>query len=492
MRTLPDHPKNLYFMGIGGTGMAACAGLAQEAGFRVMGSDMPLYPPMSTLLDTLGLTIRSPYQEANLKAETPDLVIIANAISRGHPELEYVLKHQIPYTSFPGFLEHYFLTNRKVIVVAGTHGKTTTTSWISHALIELGKAPGYLIGGIPLGKDRGYALGQGELFVIEGDEYDTAFFDKGPKFLHYNPSYLVLNNLEFDHADIYQDLSAIKQAFRQLIKLLPPTGNAIANLDEAHLMDCLAQVPKEKLCTTSQKTSAASVHLLKATPTQDGSRWLATFQTQQFGELSIRSALIGPHNMANLANALGLLLTLKDSGELSLDPPSLIAALESFQGVTRRLQKLTDSKGILVFEDFAHHPSAADTVIKTLKTTYPHKRLVVVFEPKNATSRRNIFVDRYAEVLSQADLVFLGAVPPDQRIPEAEKMNTFVLAQQIASQAQAFDSNDSLLTELKRTTKPNDVVVFMSPGGFANIQHRFKSFLETPPPSPPPQEKTVP
>lgn len=470
----------LYFIGIGGTGMASVAGLAQQAGFEVEGSDNPLYPPMSTMLESLKIKVSSPYSEDNLKGKNPDLFIVGNALSRGHPELELALASGTPYTSFPGFMGQAILNKRENIVVAGTHGKTTTTSLMTHSLMALGVDPGYLIGGIPKGFSSGFSLGKHPLFVIEGDEYDTAFFDKNSKFLHYRPRYIIFNNLEFDHADIFADLSAIERQFSQLLDLVPDSKNIIANWDDPGVR---AVIQKSKYADHVTKVSTAGkfpecdVVVKDVMAGED--YWECSLQVKSWGIIPVKTSLIGQHNIANIAQVVACINQLQKGGLLpQVTIEALSKAIASFAGVSRRLELIASESGVDIYEDFAHHPTSVGRVIDSFRLSHPAKRLVVAFEPRNATSRRNVFMQDYAKSLGQADQVMLGYCPVDSRIPEDQRMNTQQLADMIGPKAKAFDDNGSLLDQLAASLIENDVVIFMSSGSFSGIQYQISDRLK--------------
>ncbi len=469
-----DH---VYFMGIGGTGMASVAGLAQEAGFKVTGSDANIYPPMSTMLESLHIPVLTPYSAENLKKANPKLVVVANALSRGHVELEALLASGIPYTSFPAFLGENFLEKRKAVVVAGTHGKTTTTSILTYILLQLGWDPGYLIGGIPRDLPQSFALGKGPLFTIEGDEYDTAFFDKNSKFLHYRPKYLILNNIEFDHADIFKDLAAIEKQFTDLLALIPNKRNVIANVDDPGVAKLLMQLGiRDQVTAVAAKGESPEAHvkMLGFEAPKSGDLWTVKVQFDDGQTATLKTQLAGPHNAANLTQVLACIRQVYKNGDAPDFPVQKIAkAVEQFQGVQRRLDKLSSVHDVEVFEDFAHHPTAVKVVIESMRALYPDRRLLVAFEPKNATSRRSVFMKEFAKSLSLADRVFIGACAIDQRIPADQRMNTGEMARMIGAEATSFDDNEALLDSLLKTAKPHDTILFMSSGSFSGIQYRI-------------------
>lgn len=474
----------IYFMGIGGTGMASVAGLVQASGHKVVGSDKNLYPPMSNMLDELKIRVHTPYSPKNLQLEKPSKVVVANVLSRGHEELEYALDQEYEITSFPALLGQMFLKEAESIVVTGTHGKTTTTSLTAFVLSQLGEDPSFLIGGIPKDFSHSFKKSDGRLFVIEGDEYDTAFFDKGPKFLHYHPRYLLINNIEFDHADIYSSVEEIKKRFQEIISLVPNPENIIANGDDQNVLDCLKRCNvhrKAHLVSLKNDALDCSVRLLNLSlnPQAMGTEWTAVYRTKLFPAIKITTSLPGYHNQSNISQVLGLIDALSQSG--AIRKPSqedLAEAIHSFQGVTRRLELLEEVDGIKIYEDFAHHPTAVGKVIEGLKKSSPSTRLLVAFEPKNATSRRNIFADRYVQTLASADKAYIGACPEDKRIEKSHKMNTSMLAEKIGPSARAFNNNEELLSAMANEVKPGDAIVFMSSGSFSGVQYKLANLIK--------------
>ena len=477
---------HLYFLGIGGTGMATVAGLCLEAGWHVSGSDAGVYPPMSTMLAELGVKVRTPYQASNLDGVRPDLVVVANVLSRGNPELEQVLAMGIPYTSFPALLGSLFLESRRSIVVAGTHGKTTTSSLLAHVLHELGEDPSFMVGGIPRNFPRSYRLGRGETFVIEGDEYDTAFFDKGPKFLHYRPKHLILNNLEYDHADIYPNLEAIAAQFRKVAALVKKPRSIIANADDPGMTLLLrdGSLPPDvtRVATLGQaKDCDVAVTATTAEVGPQGDQvWRARLVTKGLGTFEVATGLSGRHNLANIAQVVACLINVDHEGGLrqALDPQKLAAAIASFKAPKRRLDLLASHAGVDIYEDFAHHPTAVGLVIEGLKAVYPNRRLMVAFEPRSASNRRNVFEDAYARTLNLADRVYIGECLADQRIPPESRFDPGRLTAAIGSKAQFYASNAELLLGLKRDLAEGDLVVFMSSGSFSGIQHHLAKDLK--------------
>jgi UDP-N-acetylmuramate: L-alanyl-gamma-D-glutamyl-meso-diaminopimelate ligase len=470
-------PQKLYFMGIGGTGMAAVAGLCQSYGYEVLGSDGGIYPPMSDLLSELEILVMTPYDPKNLEKSNPDKVVVANCLSRGNPEVELMLTNKIPYTSFPALLEELFLKHMTSIVVTGTHGKTTTTALIAHMLRELEADPSFMIGGLPKNFPRSFHLGKSELFVIEGDEYDTAFFDKGPKFLHYRPDFLILNNLEYDHADIYESLEQIVEQFCLLVELVKNPRHIIANIDDANIVRVLQSTNLLDHVTKVSVSGNKSADLYLKSYESKGS-WSFQLVVKDIGELSGTSPLMGMYNLSNIAHATAVVLRLRESGFLAgITDEAIMGAIASFAGVARRMDHLFEKDGIDIFEDFAHHPTAVKSVIESFRRSYPDKRLIIAFEPRGASQRRNTFLDEYAKTLALADRVLIGECPVDKRIDEGRRMDTRVLEAMIGNKAKAFSTNSELGSYLASTLTSGDAVVFMSSGSFSGVQHQIAKNL---------------
>jgi UDP-N-acetylmuramate: L-alanyl-gamma-D-glutamyl-meso-diaminopimelate ligase len=491
----------VHFTGIGGTGMTAVAGLAQSAGVSVTGSDGPIYPPMSTILESLGIKPFEGYHKTNIEKPRPDAVVLANAISRvdgslqTNAELEALFTANIPVYSFPGFLRAFFLRQSMNIVVTGTHGKTTTSAAIAHALQQLEYDPSWLIGGSPRNFERGFKLGKKNLFVLEGDEYDTALFDKGPKFLHYEPRITVVNNIEFDHADIYPDINAITQEFERVMRLTTTLkGIVVANSDEEQVRNLLESTECIAITFGTQAGSGKFPH------------WeVKGFETTRSGmivrvvapggqEHEFRTGLFGLHNSLNAAATLAALHAfhllqekpegytadklLKASNELSASAVARWGeTLGSFLGVRRRFELLFQDDHISVFDDFAHHPTAVHGTLQAFRDyhnlTAQTGQLKVCFDPRNATMRRSILQNDLSQALALADRVYVGKVAKDLRIPEEQRMNSGTLCKQIGEKASAFESNEDLLSTALSEVTPGDTVIFMSSGSFDRLPHLF-------------------
>jgi UDP-N-acetylmuramate: L-alanyl-gamma-D-glutamyl-meso-diaminopimelate ligase len=472
--------STVYFLGIAGTGMASVAGLCQEAGFKVCGSDQAVYQPTAGQLEASGIPVFTPYHQSNLERVNPAVVVVGNAISRGNPELEYWINAGRPLISFPQLLGEYFLSRKTSMVITGTHGKTTTTALSAHVLSQLGEEPSWLIGGVPQDNRPSYHVGKGSVFVSEGDEYDTAFFDKGAKFLHYRPQVVLLNNLEHDHVDIYPDFASLLTMFGRLIDATHAQGGAIvANSDSPGVIQLLAakglpvEGSAERLLTVSAGTGPRKNGITYGESRYQAAeqRWCAPVFTERWGTLEITTKLPGQHNIANIAGMLACLSLLADRGQLKggWGKSELLAAVESFPGVKKRCEFLGSFRGAPVYHDFAHHPTAVAKMIEIFANLHPDRRLVVAFDPKNASSRRNVFAPLYAEAFKRADVALIGACREELRIPADQRMNTQELARNIGPSAHAFQDNEGLLTWLRAHAEEGDVIVFLSCGDFSNI-----------------------
>jgi UDP-N-acetylmuramate: L-alanyl-gamma-D-glutamyl-meso-diaminopimelate ligase len=454
-------PLHFHLSGIGGAAMAPLAGMLAESGHRVTGSDAGVYPPASTLLDSLGIRWTNGFNAANLNP-APDIVVIGNALSRGNPEVEAVLDHKIPYRSLPQALEEFFLPGHDSLVVTGTHGKTTTTSMLSWILHHAGRHPNFLIGGVAENFGRSFGLGGGNEFVLEGDEYDSAFFDKAPKFLHYHPREIILTSLEFDHADIYENLAAIELQFRRLVNLVPRHGRIVAWGES------------ETVRAAVQK-AYCPVETYGFTPGVD---WLAgdleivdgetRFRVSRNGSevARVKMALSGRHNVLNAVAALAIAHGRGVSGE------AVASAMAEFRGVLRRLEVKGESSGVLVVDDFAHHPTAIRATIDAARHRWPGRKLWAVFEPRSNTMRRRVFEKDLAESLATADAAVLGAVNRANLLSDAERMSPARVLESIRGagrKAEGFDSVEEIAEYVADKTRPGDLVLVMSNGSFDGL-----------------------
>jgi len=449
--------------------MSALAGLLSESGCRVTGSDRPLYPPTSTLLAGLGVEVRSGYDPAHLDP-APDLVVVGNAISRGNPEIEEVLDRRMPYCSMPQVIAERFLAQRHPLVVAGTHGKTTTTSMLAHILFSAGRDPGFLIGGSPLDLPANYRVGSGAEFVIEGDEYDTAFFDKGPKFMHYRPGTVLLGAVEYDHADIYADLEAVRTAFRRLVNLVPRRGLLVVNEDDPIARELSRAAP-------SRVEGYGLEHGVWRAEAIDETERGARFDLRRGDApvMPIQLAVSGGHNVLN---ALGAAAAAADRG---VTPAEIRRALETFRGVRRRLERKGEIGGVVVLDDFAHHPTAIRATLAAVRARYPGRRVWAVVEPRSWSMRKNVFQTELAESLRGADRVLIARVFGEAAIEEADRLDPHRLVSELVrggGMADYVEAVEEILRTLSAEARAGDVITIMSNGGFDGLPERLVTALE--------------
>lgn len=450
--------------------MASLAGLLKQRGFKVTGSDAAAYPPMSEFLASMNIPVAQPYAETNLKPR-PDLVVVGNAISRGNVELEYVLDERMPFRSLPDVLHEYFLRTREPIVVAGTHGKTTTTSMLAWIFRSAGKDPSFLIGGIAENFGGSFALKQGKHFILEGDEYDTAFFDKGPKFLHYFPQAIILTSVEFDHADIFRDLDEVKKAFRLLVNLVPRKGKIIAYDGHVNVDDCLTRAfaPVERY--GMNKDSFWRIINIEYGPAstawsvfREGNHW-ADFQFP----------LAGEYNVLNATAAAAL------AAHYGIEPPVIADALKNFKSVKRRLEVKAEINGITMIDDFAHHPTAIAETLRALRTRYPSRRLWAIFEPRSNTLRRKVLQKELVNSLALADQVIIASVFKAETIPEDQRLTTSAVVAGLKREgkpARELADADAIIAAVVPELRSGDVIAILSNGGFGGIYEKLPRKLE--------------
>jgi UDP-N-acetylmuramate: L-alanyl-gamma-D-glutamyl-meso-diaminopimelate ligase len=465
---------HIHLSGICGTAMASLAGLLQLEGHRITGSDKAAYPPMSDLLRGLGITVQEPYAEANL-TPAPDLVVIGNALSRGNPEVERVLDERIPFTSMAALLREEFLVGRESLVVAGTHGKTTTTSmlaWIFQVAARETPAlePSFLIGGVAENFGTSFQLRPTRTFIVEGDEYDTAFFDKGPKFLHYFPDALILTHVEFDHADIYADLEAVKTAFKRLVNLVPRRGLIVAYDGSENVTECVERA----LCRVERYgfSEGAEWSIRKLRHELGLTRWEVWRGGALWAELEM--SLAGEHNALNATAAAAL------ASERGVSKEAIQAALAGFKSVKRRLEVRAEIGGITVIDDFAHHPTAIRETLRALRAVFPQARLWAVLEPRSNTMRRKVLESDLVASLRLADRVALAGVYQQQRIPEAERLHPEEVVRALNAEgreAELFQDADAIANGIAPRLAPGDVVAILSNGGFDGIYEKLPARL---------------
>ncbi len=467
--------RHIHLSGICGTAMASLAGLLQLEGHRITGSDKAAYPPMSDLLRSLGISVAEPYADANLDP-APDLVVIGNALSRGNPEVERVLDERIPFTSMAALLREEFLMGRDSLVIAGTHGKTTTTSmlaWIYQVASRQTPAlePSFLIGGVAENFGSSFQLRPTRTFILEGDEYDTAFFDKGPKFLHYFPDALILTHVEFDHADIYADLAAVKTAFKRLVNLVPRRGLIVAYDASENVTECV----QNALCRVERYglSESADWQMRNLRYVDGATHWEVWHGGTLWGELEMSMA--GEHNALNATAAAALAFG------RGVSKQAIIEALATFKSVKRRLELRAQVAGINVIEDFAHHPTAIRETLRALRSVYPQSRLWAVLEPRSNTLRRKVLEQELVASLRLADHVVLAGVYQQQRIPDAERLHPEDVVRRLNDEgtpAELLPDADAIVNGIAPRLVPGDVVAILSNGGFDGIYEKLPNRLK--------------
>src|SRR5450631_1359205 len=456
--------KSVHFTGIGGTAMASAAAAMQDKGFVVTGSDQNVYPPMSTFLAGKKIEVINGYAEKNL-AHKPDLVVIGNAISRGNPEAEFVLDHKLRHGSLPELLAEFFIRGKRSIVVSGTHGKTTTTSLLAWIFEHNGLNPSYLIGGIPNNFLQGARFTDSEWFIIEGDEYDTAFFDKRSKFIHYQPEIAIINNLEFDHADIFENLDAIKKTFSHFIRLVPRNGLLLGNGDDTNLKELLnvTHCPVKKFGLGGDY--AVYAFNIRYGPTATEFEIPSfKFHLNLVGELNVRNALavIGAAKYCGLKNH------------------QIQSAFDTFKGIKRRMEVKGIAGGVTVIDDFGHHPTAIRETLKALRLRYAKDKIWAVFEPRSNTTRRNVFQAELAESFADANAVVVSEVARLEQIAADERLNPEKLMQDLKAagkDAAYLPDVDAIVTHIAKGAQGGDVVVVFSNGGFGGIHGKLLARL---------------
>ena len=445
--------------------MGSVAAALQERGFKVTGSDENVYTPMSIFLEKKGIALKEGYRAENIPADA-DVVVIGNAIKRGNSEVEVVLSRKLRYLSLPEVLQNYFLRGRHNLVVTGTHGKTTTTALLAWIMEKAGRKPGYLIGGLPKNLGQGARLNDSKYFVIEGDEYDSAFFDKRSKFLHYLPELLIVNNIEFDHADIFNDLDEIKLSFRRLLNIVPQNGMVLVNGDDPRCVevarDCLAQMIEVGF----SKNCAQRIR--DVTYSAGGSRF-------KLGEGTFEIPLIGEFNVRNAAMA-AIAARFYDVSKTKIDN-----AFKSFSGIARRQEVRGEARGVKVIDDFGHHPTAIAHTLQALRHRYRGHRLWAVFEPRSNTTRRAVFQQQLPDALKLADGVFIAQVAKLEQIPEEERLNPEAVVNAIAKAGPPafYEQNaDAIVDRIVPMLRPKDIVAVFSNGGFDNIHEKLLERLK--------------
>ena len=471
VESLPAETETIHIMGVGGTAMAALAGMLVDAGYTVSGSDgNKVYPPMSDYLASIGVNPMEGFHAANLDHD-PDLVVVGNVVRATYDEAIALQQRDLPYISFPALLGARFIAGQRSIVVAGTHGKTTTTSIAAWLLESSGNKPGFLVGGVMANFDRTARASRGTHFVIEGDEYDTAHFDKGPKFLHYRPTTAILTSIEFDHADIYRDLEHCQESFRQLMGIMPEDGCVVARMDH----EAVAEVASEAACEVRRygrdqewdgviESVDTTTGMMTFSVLHNGKRW-GTFE----------SCMVGEHN---LYNQVGIAAALDREG---IAPSALERGFRSFKGIRRRQEVRGEPGGVTVIDDFAHHPTAVELTLGALRLRYGGRRLWAIFEPRSNTSRRNVFQDAYSRSFDAADLTVIATPFNSSSIDEAERMDPAQLVRDIRARGnEAFNWPDAtaIATMVAANAQPADVVAILSNGGFDGLHDKLIERLQ--------------
>jgi UDP-N-acetylmuramate: L-alanyl-gamma-D-glutamyl-meso-diaminopimelate ligase len=459
------NPKKYYLVGICGTAMASLAGMLKSKGYFVSGSDSDVYPPMSTYLDELGIRVYNGYKSENLLDATPDIVVIGNAVSRGNPEVEQVLDSGIRYQSMAETVKELFIRGKHSIVVSGTHGKTTTTAMLAWMLEVARRKPSFLVGGIAENFGGSFQIGKGHEFVIEGDEYDTAFFDKGPKFLHYLPQILLLKNIEYDHADIYPDIESLKIAFRRVINIVPRSGLIIAGVDSPIVREL---IPAAFSRVAEVGIQQGDWRARDIAPANEGMGFRVFHKDVHVGDFTI--PMLGTFNVQN---ALGVIVAGK---ELGIENGRIQKGLSSFKSVKRRLELRGEVERIRVYDDFAHHPTAVLETLRAIRERYPTDRIWAVFEPRSHTSRRKVFEQEFIKSFDPADTVVVARVFGSGKLAPDEELSPDAVVEGVRARgkiAETFDTTDEIVDYISRNATPGDQIVVMSNGGFDGIHRKL-------------------
>ncbi len=473
----PGSVRRIHLVGVAGTGMGAFAGMLKAAGYEVTGSDQNVFPPMSEMLAAWGIPVLTPYSPANLDTAKPDLVIIGNVLRRVNPEAAEVRARRLPQMSFPAALGSFFLRDRHSVAVAGTHGKTTTAALMAHVLVAAGRDSSFLVGGVTRNYGASYRLGAGPHFVVEGDEYDTAYFDKGPKFLHYRPRTAILTSVEFDHADIYRHLAHYESAFDRFVRILPADGLLAVSAAYPNAVGIARACPARVVTYAASGGSADYVpRTLAFGP--EGARFEVVEGGRALG--SVRLPLGGAHNVEN---ALGVVAAARGLG---LGFEEIREGLATFAGVRRRQEMRAEVGGVTVIDDFAHHPTAVRETIAAVRGLYPGRRLWAVFEPRSNTSRRNIHQEEYARAFTGAARVGLKVPEPHDMVPADQQLDVAKLV--AALRAQGIDASadkevNALVEQVAGGAQAGDVILVMSNGSFGGFLDKLLVALERPRPA---------
>ena len=465
--------KHIHVIGIGGSAMAPLAGMLREHGYRVTGSDSGVYPPASILLESLGIPFFHAFEAAHLHP-APDLVIVGNIIARGNPELEETLDRKIPYRSMPEILEEVFLPGKHSIVVSGTHGKTTTTAMLAWIFHVAGKNPTFLVGGIAENFGKSYGLGQGAEMILEGDEYETAFWDRGPKFFHYHPDDLIITSLEYDHADIYADFDVYQLAFKRLVNLVPRSGRVVIWGDAAQSGPALRAAAAKAFCPVITYGFSSENDWIASEPAvvNGGMQFRVSHKGEVFSEFTL--AATGRHNVLNAVAA-----TVVAQGR-GISAAQISRAFSSFQSVRRRMDVKGEPRGILVVDDFAHHPTAVRATIEAARGRWPGRKVWAILEPRSNSMRRKIFQDALPQSLALADEVILGGVFRAQQLGDENRLDPQTVAASVRAlgrPAKVIAGSDAIVEDLSARAHAGDLLLIMSNGSFDGLCEKLMKRL---------------
>jgi UDP-N-acetylmuramate: L-alanyl-gamma-D-glutamyl-meso-diaminopimelate ligase len=469
----PTNISRIHLLGVCGTGMGSFAGMLASMGYQVTGSDQNIYPPMSNMLNEWGIKTMMGYKPENLDKAQPDLTIVGNVIPRNNPEASAVRERGLPHMSFPAALANLCIRSKHSIVIVGTHGKTTTTALLGHVLQSAGRDPSFLIGGVSLNENRSFRIGQGNDFVIEGDEYDTAYFDKGPKFLHYRPQTAIFTSMEMDHADIYQNYTHYRSSFENFVSLLPtngylavctsyPDAMQVAQQGQAHI-----ELYGPLDCEHAQWKARAMRH------SSEGSWFDLSYQGKKVYDFYL--PIGGPHNIMNAVGVIAVLNSLELTWE------EIAQGLASFRGVKRRQEIRGEPQGILVIDDFAHHPTAVKQTLISVRARFPDRKIWAIFEPRSNTSRRNLHQTEYAKSFSEAQEVILANPLPSDRVPLQERLDVGKLAGDISVQgtlARVAENAEEIVKIVCQEAQKGDLLLVMSNGSFGGLVDKLLASLE--------------
>lgn len=470
LNVCPDRVGSIHILGICGTAMAALAGMLKESGYAVSGSDANVYPPMSDFLEQIDVTVFSGYKPENLHPPA-DLVIVGNVISKPNPEAQELARLRLPYLSMPQAIGSFYISGKRSLVVTGTHGKTTTSSMLASALFSAGGDPGFMIGGILHQFESNYRIAKGACFVTEGDEYDTAFFDKESKFFHYRPDIAIITSLEFDHADIFNDLEQIKRSFKKFVGLLPQTGLIIAHTEDANVAEVVdgAPCPVESYGLTEH----SDWRIVDPQFRPGRSTFEISYRSKPYSTLSI-----GQSGYYNCLNSTAVAAVMH---HLGYEKQKIADGLGGFKGVKRRQEIRGQVSNITIIDDFAHHPTAVGETLKGLKKAYPNNRLIAIFEPRTNTSRRSVFQQKYVASFADADLSIIRDVGSDKPVDGDDRFSSVRLAEDLRKRglsAWAFADTDQIIAHISKIAQPGDIIAVLSNGGFDNIHERLLEALK--------------